>query len=523
MNTIKAGVSSIRSGSQARSNRSNRSRSRSAMRSGRSSMSAGSRSRSGSNRMSTGSRNSDISGHLSFEGLQNTGDVYAFNDPEQRNEGKELAKSFWKKFSDNVWNNDNTWVKAFLIVSCFATLVILAIECAIFGLFMVRFDYDIGKNDIFNPINAIYGFYRYYLKQKRRAMAAYLALYIYAEVYQAFMTLVVLYTRNVFHLTSCILFLIAMAIYSGIEYNELENTITNINAYSKLFETATSTFNEHTGNASSAINGLSIVVIVISALSCLILAFIGYKLRSSFKQTAGETIGNNNKLITANVIFNFHRDALLLAFFFCPGFFLQAIIIAPDKSDAEFGLSIAGLVLSFIVILTSDFYASREMKLGTIFSNAWFVLGLALIIVKLVRIYTRYSDEDLPGRQSVVAFGVITALLLVGLIILSSLVVKNFGLGLYQIYSRNYNWLSKAKDQPIPNRASDVLGVDEKGLLQSDGEAKGSGQQSVVSLGQQTSQQNNAIGQNSTTQPMTHAALVSSSVPAYPQREDIDF
>ncbi|KAH3666542.1 hypothetical protein OGAPHI_003539 [Ogataea philodendri] len=438
----------IRSSSQARSNRS---RSRSLLGSGHSSIStsrSGSRSRSNSNRGSSFNVRGSVDNY-SFTGLNAPEKNMAFDDPKERNLEKELERTFWRKFRENVVDNDDTWIKLFLILSCLSAIITLAIECAICGLFMDRFKLlATGTND-YNPILAVYGYYRSFLKQKRYAMGAYLALYIYAELYLVIMTLIVLYTRNVYHLMSSVLFLAAMAIYSGIQYNEITTTITSFNTYNQLFTSTTDAFQSGVEQATRKIKGLSIAVIVIASLACLVQSAIGYKLKDKFQQFTGEAVGNNRKMIYANTVFNLHRDALLLALFFAPGYFLQSVIIAPNKSDAEFGLTIAALVLSFLVVFGADFCTSREKKLPSTFFSACCTIGLGFIVFKIVRVYLRYpsNGQDLPGRKSVVAFGVITAVLLLCLMILLLQVIRNFELGLYSIYAGNYNWLVKAREK----------------------------------------------------------------------------
>ncbi|KAG7898835.1 hypothetical protein KL905_004004 [Ogataea polymorpha] len=440
MNNLK----NMRSASQTRSTRSG---SRSFLGSGRSSTStsrSGSRSRSASNRGSFNLR--DSVDNYSFTGLQAPEKRMAFDNPEERNLEKELEKTFWIKFRENVVDNDNAWIKLFLFASFISAIVILAIECTICGLFFSSFRLIESKSDDFNPVLAIYGYYRSYLKQKRYAMGAYLALYIYAELYQILTTLIVLYTRNVYHLVSSILFLAAMAIYAGIQYNEINTTITSFAAYNQLFTSTSDAFGSGTAAAKVHIKSLSIAVIILASLICVIQFGIGFRLKDKFQKFTGETIGNNRKMIYANTVFNLHRDALLLALFFAPGYFLQAVVIAPNKSDAEFGLTLAALFLSVFVIFGADYSTSREKKLtSTIFSMCC-TIGLGFIIFKIVRVYLRYHStyQDLPGRQSVVAFGAITSVLLLCLMVLLFLVIKNFGMGLFDIYAGNYNWLTRA-------------------------------------------------------------------------------
>nr|QFP92356.1 copper transport protein 86 [Ogataea thermomethanolica (nom. inval.)]QGW56838.1 copper transport protein 86 [Ogataea thermomethanolica (nom. inval.)] len=386
--------------------------------------------------------------NFSFAGLQAVEKEYAFEDPNDLNKKKVIEKTFWRKFRENVLDNDNAWIKLFLFASCSSAILILILECIICALFFNKFELIKYNEDDFNPVLAIYGYYRSYLKEKRYAMAAYLALYIYAELYQIAVTLIVLYTRNVYHLTSFLLFLAAMAVYAGIQYNEINTTITSFTAYSQLFSSPVGALEDGTQDAKIHIRRLSISVMIIATLACIIKSAIGFKLKEKFEKFTGEAIGNNRKLLQANTFFNLHRDTLLLALFFAPGYFLQAAIITPTKKGPEFAFTLSAIIISFVAIIGADYSTSNELRVYSAISSTLCLLGLGFIIFKLVEVYSSSgSNDDFPGMKSVIAFGVITAFLLLCLMAFLIQVIKNFGLGLSQVYAKNYHWKKSKSDE----------------------------------------------------------------------------
>ncbi|ODV82633.1 hypothetical protein CANARDRAFT_25751 [[Candida] arabinofermentans NRRL YB-2248] len=406
-----------------------------------------SRSRVPTNPMSLFARRSSdpFNDQMSFYGIDKANAELAFDDPNLPNLNKQLEKSFSKKFADNVWNNDSTWVKVFLVFSCCAAVLILVLEIAIFSL--IRKNVNPGNDDdVFDPSRVIYGYYGLYLTESKALVSSYMTLYIYAEVYQIAMTLIVLYTRNIFHLISCIIFLVAMSIYSGVQLNELKNTVFTYSTYVKIFsETDYSTENR----IYDVIVNLAKVVCVLSSITTTTMGFISWKLRPSFRQNDGEAIGLSGKKVNANIAFNVQRDALLLALFFTPGFFLQLVVIS-GTNEVDFKYSMAALFISIVVICTADLFAAREKKIGTTFSIFCY-LGIltSILVLLLFSSFRRNSAFGKTVNQSIMAFGIITIVLLVLLMAVSILVIRNFGVGLYQIYAKNYDWLYKSKHVPV--------------------------------------------------------------------------
>ncbi|ODV87181.1 hypothetical protein CANARDRAFT_5735 [[Candida] arabinofermentans NRRL YB-2248] len=314
-------------------------------------------------------------------------------------------KSIIRKFSDNVWKNGNAWNKIFLINSVISAVVILALEALIFAVYIQNM-----KSNVWN-------------RAKYNAVAVYLALYIYAEIYQVVFTLIALSTSNVYHLYSAVLFLGAMAVYSGIQLHELDET---------LLSGLSGRFTRHT------IQALSITVTVCSCVACVVQLIVSKMLFHKFKQATGEKVGNNFKLIQANMAFNLHRDCVILGYFFFPAFTLQFIVILVKKSDPEFTITVVVLALTFVILVLADYSATRELVIGMVLTIVCYLAGIAYLVFKLYRLTSGFYHS--PGKRSLIAFDVFSLILIAVLIVISLIVTNNFGKGMKKINKNNYTF-----------------------------------------------------------------------------------
>ncbi|VEU21665.1 DEKNAAC102215 [Brettanomyces naardenensis] len=329
---------------------------------------------------------------------------------------KEQRQSFFARLRLRIWQNDGFWGKVLLITSISSAIVILAFECFLFGLFAKNIDSI--QPDRPQAVDASWKI------GKRNAVATYLALYIYAEIYQVMFTLLILYTKNIYHLLSYLVFLCAMAVYSGIQFYELNYTL----LYNLLSD---STWEK-------ACKGIAIAVIAVSCLVCVIQGINARKLRIAFIKITGEKVGNRTSLINSNIVFNLHRNALIVTGFFLTAFTLQFAVIVLNKNDPEFAITIVVLALSYLIIVLADYGAVREKSIFLYLSFIAYMGGLAYLIFKLYRLFTRYAT--MPGKRSLVAFDIFCILLVIWLMVLSVLVRLNFGKGLKTIYEGNYHF-----------------------------------------------------------------------------------
>lgn len=350
--------------------------------------------------------------------IEEAGVAFPYND---KPIPKQEEKSFKEKFSENIWYKARIGGKCLLVSSCLFAVMVLAFECILFALFARNLDtMRVNKPEATNAI---------WRSGKRNAVATYLALYIYAEIYQVLYSLLILYTKSVYHLVTYNIFLGAMAVYSGIQYYELRNTL--------LFDLTYDSWQ-------TACTAFSVVVICLSCLACLIQLLNARYLWKIFIKSTGEKVGNKSSMVHANTAFNLNRNAIILGVFFFPAFTLQFAVIVLQRNDPEFIITIVILALSYFVLLLSDYCAVREKPAGLLLVFLAYLCGLAYLSFKLYRLFTRYVS--IPGKRSLIAFDIFCMVLLLWLLVLLAAVWYYFGNGIKEIYSSNYRLTRKEAD-----------------------------------------------------------------------------
>lgn len=120
-------------------------------------------------------------------------------------------------------------------------------------------------------------------------------------------------------------------------------------------------------------------------------------------------------------------------FFFFLGFTVQFLVIVTNVTDTEFGLTIAAIPVTVLILFMASFWTRRENKFGMVITIFMYFAGLAYFIFKLARMYQpTHRDFYLPARKNLTSFAVITIVLIVLTIINASVCTANFDKGLKQ-------------------------------------------------------------------------------------------
>jgi len=120
-------------------------------------------------------------------------------------------------------------------------------------------------------------------------------------------------------------------------------------------------------------------------------------------------------------------------FFFFLGFTVQFLVIVTHIKGAEFGLTIAAVPITVLILFMASFWTRRENKFGMIITIFLFFCGMAYFIFKLARMYqSSHASNYLPARKNLASFAIITIFLIVLTIINASVCMANFDKGLKQ-------------------------------------------------------------------------------------------
>ena len=125
------------------------------------------------------------------------------------------------------------------------------------------------------------------------------------------------------------------------------------------------------------------------------------------------------------------------------------VIVLPSAKDPEFGLTIAAIPVTIVILILAGYFTRRENIFGMIATivsllallapcprncpanQIVYFAALAYFLFKLVRIYEPgFSQKYSPAAKSLTIFGVIAVILIVVTIVNACVCTNNFGRGL---------------------------------------------------------------------------------------------
>lgn len=330
-----------------------------------------------------------------------------------------------------------TALLAFLGVSITSALLVIGLEGFMFGALTVhrrRFSSQL----------------RYF------EISIFLALFIFAAIYQCVITVVGLVTKNMLLLSMLCIFYICMLIYTGIQYQEISRRVNMVG-------------DPGWDNAIFATNVATIVVLAVTLLCQVLLIY--FVLWRGVQWFRFKKIGASFEIKRLYSYFQVHRSLLLFDLFFFLGFTVQFIVImVSNRSSTEFILTCVMLPLTVLVLVASDFAATREWYSLTIITLLCFLGGVSYVLFKIIRLYTKYTSayniavipgSYFPGRSSLVSFGVITLAFLFCTIAMEGVMMYNYNKGLLP-YVSNYfsSKASKRNEEVVQTTETDSIIID---------------------------------------------------------------
>lgn len=258
-----------------------------------------------------------------------------------------------------------------------------------------------------------------------------MALFIFAGVYQILVSFWALSRRNIIQLFMLVFFAFAMLIYGGIQYDQIGETALHLPVTRWL--------------TARQIRSLIIAIPCILAAEALILLSMTYMLYKEYNIVIFEKLGPDKNIKRALRDLLLFETIILFDFFFFVGFTLQFVFIILETKDVEFGLTIAVIPVTAIVLIVAVVCVYKEIKQVVYMFFIVLAAGLAYFIFKMCRIYTttgRKHVQYMKARKTLTVFAVITIAFLLITIIYTIQVLRNFGKGL-----KGRNKVFRANDQ----------------------------------------------------------------------------
>jgi hypothetical protein len=119
-------------------------------------------------------------------------------------------------------------------------------------------------------------------------------------------------------------------------------------------------------------------------------------------------------------------------FFFFLGFTVQfLVVVRKGTTNAEFGLTIAAIPITIILLFLAAWITQRESTIGQVAVIAVYFAAMAYFTFKLVRMYDSPKKEFyLAARHSLTTFAVLTLILLIITMVVAIMCMRNFNKGL---------------------------------------------------------------------------------------------
>lgn len=322
--------------------------------------------------------------------------------------------------------------RIFLLVSFVSAVLILVLESYMYAVI------NLHKQE-FNS------------QQRYTEISIFLSLFIFAAVYQIILTIIGLRTKNMLLLMMLCGFYACMLVYTGIQFNELKRFISV--SLPPGWRNAT--------------KGTNIAVIGVIAITLIVQIFmIFFVLRRNVKWFRYKKIGGDFTIKKLYTVFQIHRSLLIFDFFFFLGFTIQFIVIMIDKkSSVEFILTVCVLPLSIIILIASDYAATRELVQLTVITATFFLLGCVYVLFKTIRLYTKYTSAYsiavtpgayFPGRKSLLTFAIITLVLLLTTVAIEVWLMVHYHRGLLPMVNTYYKWLPLHGEPPIDYNTGNI-------------------------------------------------------------------
>lgn len=328
--------------------------------------------------------------------------------------GQDESESYYSDSEDDPNSPYIRGARIFMAISVISAILLLVFEVYIFAVINVH------KKKLNSDA-------RY------TELSIYLALFIFACIFQVVLSFIGLKSKNLILLTMLCAFYVCMLIYTGIQYDEISRYVRVV----------------LTGAWRGATTGVNIAAIAVIGVTMVLQILLIYcVLRKHVRWINYKKIGADPKIKQLFTVYQIHRSLLILDFFFFLGFTVQFIVImVENKSSVEFILTIIVLPVTIILLIWCDFAVTKELIWATVTAIVILSCGCAYVLFKIIRLFTKYTSayhygihpgSYFPGRKSLVTFGVLTLILLASTIALELFLIVNYNRNLKDTLEDSY-------------------------------------------------------------------------------------
>ncbi|TFY72715.1 hypothetical protein EVG20_g296 [Dentipellis fragilis] len=273
-----------------------------------------------------------------------------------------------------------------------------------------------------------------------KTLPCYLALFIFAELFELVMAFDALRMRNVIQLAGILLFHMALIVFAAIQVHETRTALVT------LPDCDGSVSFVNCGGAHTLFRKVEPFLIVtpcIIAASWLVMMWFVRTLYAEFGWAIFRVVGANPAMKTMYQFYQVMICLLKFDFFCFTGVTIQLLIVVLSDSSAEFGLTIAAIPVVLFLLIGAGLAVQREIKwLMTV--SLILMLAAETYFYKLVRFYQPSSEQQyITTRATLTVFTIVAFILLLATFAIGLRCFSDFDKGLYK---------SKTHDAPLFRR-----------------------------------------------------------------------
>jgi hypothetical protein len=250
-------------------------------------------------------------------------------------------------------------------------------------------------------------------------MPVYLSIFAIAHVFQFVMAVDAVYARNTLQFICLTIFNALFLVYAVIQIGEI-----------RQLDTSSST-------SKIPIDVLTTIIPIVIAISEVSYMALGYKIYHEFGWKVYKFLGADRRIKKLYANYQIYECLVKFDVFFFVGFCVQFLFLILIERNWEFYVTCAALPLSLVLLVEGHLAARHENKwmMGTFMSGcAGAMLYFAYKLIKVLR-YKDTADYRLVWKTLTV-FSVIAIMLLLATFVFSVMVLRNFGRGLKDAFTK---------------------------------------------------------------------------------------
>ncbi|KAI9748594.1 MAG: hypothetical protein M4579_007177 [Chaenotheca gracillima] len=309
-----------------------------------------------------------------------------------------------------MYRPNSLWTWSFIAIVVVQALIALAFEGYVFAKFQTSLVSDGGKSTS---------------QPESRAIPTYLTLFIFGFIYQILLVYDALRLKNTIQVIGLCFFNLALLIYAAVQMDQIKKAI------DALSNQSDGSYIKPNSNIWDASQPFLVAVPCVLALGTVLLSIVAWKLYDEFAWTIYKHISADLRMKRRYLTFQIYIALLKFDFFFFLAFTVQFVVMVIRTNDPEFGLTIAAIPITILILILAAYWTRKENTLGMIVIIILYFAALAYFLFKLIRMYEPGTKEIYkPASKSLTTFAVITVILIIITIVNACVCTHNFGKGL---------------------------------------------------------------------------------------------